>query len=155
MRLLQPLSFLIAIIAALPGFAQTSIFRVVPATPNSNDVIVAQLYATALCEATLTTTVTETVVRTEVLLYDCIGGPPPFNTIHETQFGPLAAGTYTYEVYSGVLNGAPPVLVDQQPLVVAPAPAASAEVPTLGPAPLLLLGIAISIVAFISLRRVA
>ena len=91
-------------------------------------------------------------MRTDVQLYDCFAAPPPFiNIIHETQFGPLAPGTYTYEVYSGDLGGPPPVLVDQEVIIVSPAHIAA--IPTLGTFELTLLCIALSMVAVTVLRR--
>jgi hypothetical protein len=145
----------------LPGFvfsfavaAETSIYRVLPASPDADDTIIAQIFGTALCEATLSTTVVDAVVRTTILFYDCIGGPAGFDTIYQTQFGPLPAGAYTYEVYSGDRGGAAPTLADSRAIAVSPAPGSVAAVPTLNPLTLFLLSTILVVVALASLRGI-
>lgn len=125
---------------------------ITPATPDSSDVLTADIKTPGLCNAELTTVVTGNVIRTNVFLFGCIAGPPPFPVSSLAEFGPVAPGTYTYEVYFDYTDE-PPQLAHVQAIIVSPAAAAPA-VPLLGvPALVALLG-AISILGVLTLRRV-
>ena len=49
----------------------------------------------------------------------CIIGPPAFTVPETVRFGPLASGTYSYDVYTDFANTGP-VLYSQQTIVIAP-----------------------------------
>lgn len=65
-------------------------------------------------------------------------GPPPVSQTARGVFGPLAAGTYTYEIYLQYEDEPPPLLElrSRQPLVVA---ASVPPVPTLVESTLILM----------------
>jgi hypothetical protein len=83
-----------------------------------------------------------------------MGSPPGLNIVYDAPFGPLAPGTYTYEVYTSSMGDGfpPPELVAQQAIVVAAAPSGAA-IPTLGPLELSVLTAALILAAFFSMRR--
>lgn len=153
MRIFHPLILAAIVVCSLHSQAQVSVHSVVPAAPSSADLIAARVIFPGFCEATFTTTVTGTLVRTDVYVYGCIGGgPPPFDIVREAEFGPLMAGTYTYEVYASSDTFPTPQLIHQQSIVVTPA-AAVAPVPALSGLQLVLFVIAISATALVVLRR--
>jgi hypothetical protein len=125
---------LLTLVAALPATAEVTI---APSAPTAADVLVATIEVPSGCTVTSATTVTGSVVRTDVAISGCIVGPPPFPVDHVVEFGPLAAGTYTYQVYFSD-EGGPPELEEELPLVIAPA-IAPAAVPTMSELALLLL----------------
>ena len=139
---------------ALEVAAQTTISRIVPAFPTSRDVITAYISETALCHVDVRTIVTGFAIRTDVVLSNCFGGPPGFNIAYDAPFGPLPAGTYTYEVYLSERGDGfpPPVLVAQRTIVVTAAPA-GADIPTLGRVELSFLATALIFAAFFTMRR--
>jgi hypothetical protein len=122
-----------------------------PATPTSNDVLFATIEVPSGCTVTSATTVAATLVRTDVQIFGCIVGPPPFPVDHVAQFGPLPAGTYTYQVYFSE-DGGPPILEAELPLVITPA-IAPAPVPSLSELALLFLAAGVAAVALPVLRR--
>jgi hypothetical protein len=99
------------------------------------------------CVATSTTSVIGTVVRTTVTVGGCFFGPPTFDNPVVSGFGPLPAGTYTYEIYALYPDGSPPQFISSQPLVV------SAPIPALSMAALIALFFALLGVATIELKR--
>ena len=119
-------------------FAHAATF--VPAAPTDRDVIVANFLIQGGCTTTISTVVAGTTVRTTFSLSNCPVLPVFLVPVHAT-FGPLPAGTYTYELYE-ILEGDPATLVSQQTLIVAATPA---PVPALadGAGVLLLLGLVV------------
>jgi len=143
-----------AALCALHAGAQVSVDSVIPPAPTSNDILFARIVVPGLCDESFTTVITGSSVRTDVLISGCMGGPPPFDVVREAPFGPLAAGTYSYEVYVRFDTDPDPVLIHEQTIVVSPA-AATAAVPAVGRLELILLSLALSAVALVSLRRSA
>ncbi len=110
-------------VIAITGAAQTvwppAVF--VPAAPTELDRIRAD-FDVPQAPNSNTTTVTGTVVRTDVFLGPSVIGPPPTIVPYNAFFGPLAAGTYTYEIFLHYENGTVE-LRSRQSLVVSAAPA--------------------------------
>jgi hypothetical protein len=119
-------SLLAFFIIALPLHAAT----ITPSSPTNSDVITARtdVVVPGACALQHATTVNGMTVRTTLSLAGCFF-TPPFTVPVTATFGPLAPGTYTYEVYR-VLEGGTPVLVDSQPFVITAAPTA---VPVMDP----------------------
>jgi hypothetical protein len=149
--LLRTLALLCVIAAALQSAAQVSVESVVPAAPTSADIIFANISVPAHCDENFTTVITGNAVRTDVVISGCMGGPQ-FDLPREEQFGPLAPGTYSYEVYLRTEDEPTPQLIYAQTITVSPAIAAAA-VPTLTLSELILLGAALVTAALFSLRR--
>jgi hypothetical protein len=122
----------------------------VPAAPDANDTVEARFEVFGGCNNDFTTVVTGAVVRTTVVQTDCVIGPPPFPVPVFTEFGPLPAGTYTYEVHVDL--GAGPVLHSTQPLIIA---AVIPAAPALSGASLGLLALILGGTAVVLLRRSA
>src|SRR5258708_31726949 len=72
-----------------------------PANPSDANAIRATYVQRSVgCGITSSTTVTGTVVRTTVMVGGCLIGPPCCVDLPVSSFfGPLRAGTYTYEIY--------------------------------------------------------
>jgi hypothetical protein len=122
----------------------------VPAAPDANDTIEARFEVFGGCNNDFTTVVTGDVIRTTVVQTGCVIGPPPFPVPVSTEFGPLPAGTYTYEVY--VDEGVGPIQHSTQPLgIAAVIPAA----PALSGVSLGLLALILGGTAVVLLRRSA
>jgi len=121
--LLLPFLVIAGLLAAPQSSAQVTDITFTPSSPTANDIIVARVRFLALsCGFRPVTTVNGSSVRTTIEVRGCLIGPPGlFPSSVVTQFGPLAAGTYTYEVYFQY-ESAPPEFATQRPLVVAPAP---------------------------------
>jgi hypothetical protein len=119
-----------------------------PAAPDENDEIRALFHVLGGCETEATTVVSGAFVRTTIVFTNCVIGPPPPIVPFEVFFGPIPAGTYTYEIF--LEEGAGPELRSTQPLVIA---AVAPTVPALSPPVLLLFGIALAGVALLVLRR--
>src|SRR5262249_1267123 len=99
-----------------------------PGSPTAQDPIRAtSSLIQAGCGTGSSTLLTGTVVRTTASVSGCLIGPPPSTSPLQSIFGPLPAGTYTYEIYE-IYEGGPPQLISTQPLVV------SAAIPVLSPA---------------------
>lgn len=101
--------------------------RFTPAAPTAADVISAEVDLIGSCEVSSSTVVMGNVVRTTFTLTGC--HPIPISTPATVQFGPLAAGTYTYEAYQRV-EGGPLEPLGSAPLVIGAAPGA-ASIPVL------------------------
>jgi hypothetical protein len=119
-----------------------------PSNPTAADQIRATFLGPGLCATTPSTVVTGTVVRTTVSISGCITGPPAFQESRNAFFGPLQAGTYSYELYEIDNPGDPPQFVSTQPLVVAPA-----TIPGLRPAGLLTLVFALAGAGWLVLKK--
>ena len=76
---MRSLLLLVLAAAVLPATAQVTI---APSVPTSADVLVATIEVPSGCMVTSTTTVTGTLVRTDVVISGCIVGPPPFPVDH-------------------------------------------------------------------------
>src|SRR5207253_11114640 len=90
-----------------------------PNPPTSGGPIKASFIFHGSCLAVPTTSVSVSVVRTTVTIGNCAVGPPPVDVPVVAGFGPLAPGTYTYELYTVYQNGQTFTLVATQPLTVA------------------------------------
>ncbi len=144
------LALLIALIAA-GASAQTSWppAQLSPVAPTAGDVIRATFTKPATCDAqTISTVVTGTVVRTTVGGTCIIIDPPLFSGTAVADFGPLAPGTYTYEIYFA-FDG-PPELRSTQTFTVA---AFVPPVPALSSLSIVLLSVALCAAA-VSLLRI-
>src|SRR5436305_14260526 len=72
---------------------------ITPAAPTAQDVITAAIYVPNTSTfGRSSTTITGNAIRTDLPLIAVIGGPPPIAVQIDESFGPLPAGTYTYEV---------------------------------------------------------
>lgn len=120
----------------------------VPAAPTELDRIRADFDVPQAPDSN-TTTVAGTVVRTDVFLGPGVIGPPPVIVPYNAFFGPIAAGTYTYEIYLHYADGTVE-LRSRQSLVVSAAPAL---VPALSPAVLGLLVVSLAAAAVAVLGR--
>ena len=140
-------SFSFALTAQSQGVFTPAVFS--PPTPTSLDEIEATFIVTGSCFVQNSTVVVGTTVRTTVSFRNCIIGSPGPALPEKATFGPLQAGTYTYEIYLTV-DDSQPALVWQQPLVVTqpppPIPIASVEGYTV-------LAAILAIVAAMVLRR--
>lgn len=157
MRSLRIAFFVGAAVIGVPMTAQVigSLDRIVPASPTSADVIAALIYTPSNCSYTFSTVVTGSVVRTDAFFYSC-GGPSIGPVGAPEYFGPLPAGTYTYQVYWRYdLDPPGSTLGAERTIVVAPAAVPAAAIPTLGTAELLLLALSMSVIALLLLRRMA
>ena len=96
-----------------------------PTEPTDRDRIQSTIRLLGLggCTITPSTTISGTTIRTTIRFHNCtgVGGPPPVTFHHREEFGPVAAGTYIYELYEIIENNSPN-LVSQQALVVAATP---------------------------------
>lgn len=112
---MRKLLFVFAALFAFGALAQPAVLT--PASPTSSDIITASVVVLP-CDRTLTTTVTGSLVRTTVSMPDCgiIILPPLIRDT--TTFGPLPAGSYTYEVYHDFGGTDPPTLVSRQQFLV-------------------------------------
>ena len=123
-----------------------------PASPRDVDLIRAEFGTPGGCGEQSTTTVTGMTIRTTVSvnLSGCIIGPPSYIAPALAFFGPLSAGTYTYELYEIDLSSPTqaPRFVSRQRLVVA-----ASSIPTLSPGILPLLMLALVGVAWFALRK--
>lgn len=120
-----------------------------PAAPTNMDQIRADFTAPGGCDLDATTTVSGTIVRTDVTFTGCIVGPPPIEVPTQAFFGPLPANTYMYEIYF-LFEGDAPVLRSQQPLVVA---AAAEPIPLTSGAGTVLLLLLIAATGLVALAR--
>lgn len=101
-----------------------------PPTPTSRDPIVAVLKTPGICLAEESgTSVDGSVVRTDIILDNCVIGAPGYLVDTAVTFGPLPAGIYSYLVYHDWQFGSGPELVSTQQLVVL---AAAEPIPSLG-----------------------
>jgi hypothetical protein len=123
-----------------------------PANPTSTQLIQAVFTVPSGCSIHSTTSVVGDVVRTNVAVFECAGGPPPITEYEILAFGPLPPSSYTYEIYY-TYETDPPELRSQQPLLVAaPAPAA---IPALSRASFAALASALGVAALLMLARSA
>lgn len=121
-----------------------------PASPVAGDFITAHIDVPGGCGVSTSTTISGSVIRTQVVLTGCVVGPPPFTVLQVEPLGELPAGTYTYEVYF-TFDSDPPALESQQTFVVAQAPA---RIPALHPLLLVALAGVLAMLAMVVLRRV-
>jgi hypothetical protein len=134
--------------SASNALAQTTVIFT-PASPTAVNLITARVsYQGLACGFEPITTLLGTTVRTDIHIFSCVVGPPSGPRTEFVPFGPLPAGTYTYELYFQYDND-PPILQAQQPLVVGAVPSAPALTADL----LAFLAAALALVALISLRR--
>src|SRR5687768_10881095 len=105
---LRVTTLLVVILCCVTARAAITIIRPLH-PPTSNDVIIAGVPVSIICNYTATVTVQGNVVRVvmDTGLGRCVLGPPPGPGQHIVGFGPLPAGTYTIEVYHSWEGGAP------------------------------------------------
>jgi hypothetical protein len=119
---------------------------ITPASPTSQDSITSVIDVAAGCGDIITTSVTGTSIRTDIVQQGCVFGPPAFTIPEAAQFGPLAPGTYTYDVFLDFEHTGP-VLFSRRTIVVAPA------VPGLSELGLVILAMSLAGVACFALDR--
>jgi len=134
--------FVVLIVVALPLGAQVTL---TPSTPTAADVVTARIEVPSGCSVTTNTSVLGNVVRTDVSITGCAVGPPPFPEFEEVTFGPLPAGTYTYQVFRQL--GGPPFLYAEVPVLVQPL-----AIPALDGAGLALFAVGVLLAALFLLR---
>ncbi|HEV7766467.1 MAG TPA: hypothetical protein VGQ76_15805 [Thermoanaerobaculia bacterium] len=139
---------------AVGVFAQVGPAAVIyPAAPTDQDQIRATFSVPGLCLTELSTVIEGSTVRTTVTLFGCVIGPPSFPQNVQAVFGPLSAGTYTYETYLLFAEESDtPELRSQQSLVVA---ASVPGVPTLAESSRLLLLVLLATVGILTIGRAA
>ena len=119
-------SFSLALLAVTAAFLAPHVSGqavITPSAPSSNDVITARSEVLSTgCNITVETTVLGSVIRAEIRVTGCIVGPPPFPVPIFATFGPLPAGTFTYEVFERRGNNAPTLLSTQTIVVSAVVP---------------------------------
>lgn len=137
-------------IAAAVGDVNAAV-TLTPASPTSSDTITATIDVAGNCDTASDTVVSGNVVRTTITYTVCYP-VTPFPAQTSVEFGPLAAGSYTYEVYVGFADGPPPARDSEQPLTVAAAPAGAA-IPALDNRAIAILTLALCAAAMLMLRR--
>jgi len=123
-----------------------------PSSPTAADVVTARIRIMApICGFFPVTVVNGNTIRTTIGLRGCVLGPPgTFPATVITQFGPVPAGSYTYEVYFQY-ETFPPEFSSQTTLVVADAP--PPPIPALDFSALAALALILSALGFLLLRR--
>ena len=144
---MQLRTFLMAGAVVMALHAEAAV-TVTPASPSSQDAINVTIDEVGLCLYIVTTSINGSSIRTDILQQGCFeaGAPPPTVQAFD-RFGPLAAGTYTYDVYVNYEHTGP-VLQSHQTIVVVPA------VPSLTEVGLAMLAVSLAAIACLLLRRV-
>jgi len=124
---------------------------ITPPAPTAADEILAQIdvLVPGLCGVLDSTNVVGNLVTTTITVQNCFLSQPGV-VQQNVVFGPLPAGTYTYDIYV-IYEGDPPVLHSSHQIVVS---AAVAPIPALGPSALVTLAAFIALAASLALRRV-
>jgi hypothetical protein len=123
-----------------------------PAAPTSNDYVLAGVQVIAGCQTSATTTITGTLIRIDLLYFDCIMGPPSFPTTRYFDVGQLPPGAYDVEAYTRGDEIEPPEFAGQQTFVVTAA-ATVGDVPALDTWSLGTLTVVIAAVALLAMSR--
>jgi hypothetical protein len=140
---------LLCVAAAWSAAGQNGPAVFIPANPDDNDEIEARIETTGLCISEVSVDVDGNVIRATVHYLGCILGPPNFPIIKEVEFGPLPAGTYTFEIEER-FEGGPPTLRNTQTLVVA---ASIPAAPALSPAAMVLLALGMAGAALVVMKQ--
>ena len=143
---MRPHTLLIAALVLVAVRAEAAV-TITPAAPTSQDEITAVIGVMGGCGDLISTSVTGTSIRTDVLQLGCVTGPPAFILPEVVNFGPLAPGTYTYDVYIDFQNTGP-VFDSRHTIVVAPA-----ALPSLSVAGLSILAVSLAAIACFTLGR--
>ena len=132
------------------GFVPNVTFT--PPNPMANDLITARInFFYVSCFYNTATVVSGTTVRTTLAVVACtIGLQPDAQTEFVPPFGPLPAGTYTYELYFQS-PGEEPVLHLQRALVITAGP--PAPIPALSEPLMIFLAVALAGVGLLFLGR--
>jgi hypothetical protein len=110
---------LLALILVFGALYLEAATTITPAVPTAQDIIIAAIdVPSSTFYNVSSTSVAGNVIRTNLPILGFGGGPPVFGRQEFAAFGPLAPGTYTYEVYQTYQGQ--PVLLSQQTIVVAP-----------------------------------
>jgi len=141
----QVLLAVVFVFTCIGAFAQFPPADFTPPNPTASDSIRARFLGFGACESTVTTVVSGSSVRTTVNYFSCITIPSYVDQF--AVFGPLPAGTYSYEIIF-VLD-ASQFVRSTQALVVAPVQ----NVPTLSSLALALLSASLTVCALYVLRR--
>ena len=141
----QVLLAVVFVVTCSGAFAQFPPADFTPPNPTASDSIRARFLGFGGCDSTVTTVVSGNAVRTTVTYFSCTIFPSYIDTF--TSFGPLPAGTYSYEIIF-VQDGSQFVR-STQALVVAPVQ----NVPTLSSLALVLLSASLTLCAIYVLRR--
>lgn len=121
--------------------------QLAPPSPTEIDVIRATFTKPGTCDATsISTVVIGTVIRTTVAGPCVTIDPPLYPGTASADFGPLPAGTYTYEIYFAFDD--PPTLRSTQTIVVA---AFVPPVPMMSGLSMMLLALGVSIAAVVAI----
>jgi hypothetical protein len=128
-------------------FSLGAAVTIIPPAPTSHDEIAALIDVSGGCFEIVTTSVTGNSIRTNIVQGGCVFGPPAFTIKVGAPFGPLAPGTYTYDVYLDYENTGF-VLLARQTIVVAPAP-----VPAIDEVGLSLLAISLASIACLAVGK--
>lgn len=136
---------LLALALVLAAFHARAAVTITPASPTSADAITAAIDVTGGCGDTVSTSITGNTIRTDILQLGCFGGPTlPVQEF--ARFGPLAPGTYTYNVYINFENTGP-ILDSSKTIIVAP------SIPTIGEVGLFVLALSLAGIACFALGK--
>lgn len=119
---------------------------ITPASPTSQDPITAVIDVQGGCGDFVSTSITGNTIRTDILQIGCVIIQPILPVQESVQFGPLAPGTYTFDVFLDFEHTGP-FLFAQQTIVIAPA------VPSLSKLGLSILAISLAGIACFALGR--
>jgi hypothetical protein len=128
------------------AFHANAATTITPASPTSQDAIIAVIDVAGGCGDVVSTSATGNLIRTDISQIGCALGPPASTIPEATGFGPLAPGTYRYDVYLNYEHTGP-LLYSRQTIVVAPA------VPSLSELGLSILAISLAGVACFALGK--
>jgi hypothetical protein len=119
---------------------------ITPASPTSQDPIRAVIDVSPGCADIVTTSITGSSILTDIVQQGCAIGPPVSPVQETVIFGPLAPGTYTYDVFLDYEHTGR-ILLSRQTIVVAP------PVPSLSELGLAILGISLAAIACLALSK--
>jgi hypothetical protein len=137
---------LLALALVLAAFHAEAAITITPASPTSQDPITAVIDVSGACFNIVTTSVTGSTIRTDIVQQGCIVIQPLPLFQEYVKLGPLAPGTYTYDVYVDYEHTGPFLYV-QRTVVVAP------PVPSLSDLGLSILAISLAGIACFALGR--
>src|SRR5258707_65920 len=90
---------LLALALVLAAFHAEAAITITPASPTSQDSIIAVIDVPGGCFNIITTSVTGSSIRTDIVQKSCIVIQPISPDQEYVRFAPLAPGTYAYDVY--------------------------------------------------------
>jgi hypothetical protein len=111
---------------AFAAFNAEAAVTITPTSPTSQDTITATIDVLGGCFDTVTTSVIGNTIRTDIVQQGCAIFQP-FSIQEKATFGPLAPGTYTFDVFTE-FDHTGLFLLSHQTIVIAPAIPAISEI---------------------------